>query len=54
MPLREVTVAGLNCLLNRCYDSLLPVAREFPINVTWRASVALPAVSSPTASATRA
>ena len=42
MPLREVTVSGLNYLLNRCYDSLLPVAREFPINVTWRASVAMP------------
>jgi LacI family transcriptional regulator len=42
MPLREVTVSGLNCLLNRCYDSLLPVTREFLINVTWRASVALP------------
>lgn len=40
IPLREVTVSGLNCLLNRCYDSLLPVAREFPVNVTWRASVA--------------
>ena len=53
MPLREVTVAGLNCLLNRCYDSLLPVAREFPINVTWRASVALPAAGSLTASASR-
>jgi LacI family transcriptional regulator len=41
IPLREVTVSGLNCLLNRCYDSLLPVAREFPVNVTWRASVAV-------------
>jgi len=37
-----VTTSGLNCLLNRCYDSLLPVVREFPINVVWRASVALP------------
>jgi len=42
IPLREVTVSGLNCLLNRCYDSLLPVQREFPINVTWRASIAMP------------
>jgi LacI family transcriptional regulator len=40
IPLREVTVSGLNCLLNRCYDSMLPVVREFPVNVTWRASVA--------------
>ncbi len=42
IPLREVTVNGLNFLINRCYDSLLPVEREFPINVVWRASVALP------------
>jgi LacI family transcriptional regulator len=42
IPMREVTANGLNCLLNRCYDSLLPVEREFPINVVWRASVALP------------
>jgi LacI family transcriptional regulator len=42
IPLREVAVSGLNFLLNRCYDSLLPVQREFPINVVWRASVALP------------
>lgn len=41
IPLREVTVSGLNCLLNRCYDSLLPVSRDFPVNVTWRASVAM-------------
>jgi LacI family transcriptional regulator len=47
IPLREVTVSGLNFLLNRCYDSLLPVEREFPINVVWRASVALPAQSHP-------
>jgi len=53
MPLREVTVSGLNCLLNQCYDSLLPVAREFPINVVWRASVALPPQSSSTAAAAR-
>ncbi|HZM43698.1 MAG TPA: substrate-binding domain-containing protein, partial [Burkholderiales bacterium] len=42
VPLREVTVSGLNFLLNRCYDALLPVEREFPINVVWRASVTLP------------
>ena len=47
IPLREVTVSGLNFLLNRCYDSLLPVQREFPINVIWRASVALPPQSRP-------
>jgi LacI family transcriptional regulator len=53
MPLREVTVSGLNCLLNQCYDSNLPVAREFPINVVWRASVALPPQASSAAAAAR-
>ena len=42
IPMREVTVSGVNSLLNRCYDTLLPVSREFPVNVTWRASVAMP------------
>ena len=49
VPLREVTTSGLNFLLNRCYDSLLPVEREFPINVVWRASVALPPQPHPVA-----
>ena len=47
--LREVTTSGLNFLLNRCYDSLLPVEREFPINVVWRASVTLPPQGHPVA-----
>ncbi len=42
IPLREVTVAGVHCLLNRCYDAGLPVERDFPVGVTWRASVAPP------------
>ncbi|RTL23342.1 MAG: LacI family transcriptional regulator [Burkholderiales bacterium] len=42
IPSREVTLAGLNWLLNRCYDMALPVAREFEITVSWRASVAAP------------
>jgi LacI family transcriptional regulator len=42
IPLREVTVAGMHCLLNRCYGESLPVAREFPVSVTWRASVGTP------------
>ena len=42
IPLREVTLSGLNWLLNRCYGSSLPYAREFPISVTWRASIAPP------------
>ena len=53
IPMREVTVSGLNCLLNRCYDSLLPVQREFPINVTWRASVAVAAPLRPAAGLAR-
>ena len=42
IPSHEVTLAGLNWLLNRCYDMALPVARQFEISVTWRASVAAP------------
>jgi len=42
VPLHEVTVAGVHCLLNRCYDVGLPVERKFPVGVTWRASVAPP------------
>jgi LacI family transcriptional regulator len=40
IPLREVTVSGLNCLLNLCYGYSLPVQRDFAVSVTWRASVA--------------
>lgn len=40
IPLREVTLNGLYWLLNQCYDSSLKVAREFPISVSWRATVA--------------
>ena len=43
IPSREVTLAGLNWLLNRCYDMALPIARQFEISVAWRASVAAPA-----------
>ena len=42
IPSHEVTLAGLNWLLNRCYDAELPVSRQFDISVTWRASVAAP------------
>lgn len=42
IPSHEVTLAGLNWLLNRCYGQQLPVARQFDISVTWRASVAAP------------
>jgi LacI family transcriptional regulator len=42
IPSREVTLAGLHWLLNRCYGMELPVDRRFDITVTWRASVAAP------------
>ena len=40
MPWREMTLNGLNALLNRCYDLQRPVARAFPVSVTLRASLA--------------
>lgn len=42
VPWRAVTLAGLNALLNRCYGLERDVARDFPISVTHRASLALP------------
>ncbi|HEY5801180.1 MAG TPA: LacI family DNA-binding transcriptional regulator [Burkholderiaceae bacterium] len=40
MPWREMTLNGLNALLNNCYDLKREVAREFPVSVTVRASLA--------------
>jgi LacI family transcriptional regulator len=40
MPWREMTQNGINALLNLCYGMQRPVAREFPVNVTLRASLA--------------
>lgn len=40
IPLREVTVSGLNYLLNLCYGLALAARRDFAVSVTWRASVA--------------
>ena len=40
VPWRDVTLNGLNALLNRCYGSTRPVGRDFPITVTARASLA--------------
>ena len=40
IPWRDVTLSGLNTLLNRCYGGARPVAREFPISLTERASLA--------------
>lgn len=39
IPLREVTMSGLHHLINLCYEDVLPVAKKFPLSVTWRASV---------------
>ena len=40
MPWREMTLNGLNALLNRCYGLQRPVQRDFPVSVTLRASLA--------------
>ena len=40
MPWREMTLNGINALLNRCYDLHRPVSRTFPVSVTLRASLA--------------
>jgi len=40
VPWSDVTLNGLHWLLNRCYGAERPVARRFPVRVTWRASVA--------------
>jgi LacI family transcriptional regulator len=40
MPWREMTQAGINALLNLCYDMRRPVMREFPVSLTVRASLA--------------
>lgn len=37
---RDVTLSALNELLNRCYGTDRPVAREYPVTVTMRASLA--------------
>ncbi len=36
---REMTMNGLNELLNRCYDLGRPVTRQFAVGMTWRSSV---------------
>ncbi len=42
IPWRDVTMNGLNALLNRCYGTDRPVVRDFPISVTQRASLGTP------------
>jgi LacI family transcriptional regulator len=41
IPWRDVTLNGLRWLLNECYGTKNPVLREFPLSVTWRASVGI-------------
>lgn len=47
IPLREVTLNGLHWLLNQCYGSALKIDREFPIGISWRATVAKPPGTKP-------
>ena len=42
IPWREMTMNGLNALLNRCYGGERPVRRDFAISVTERASLGKP------------
>lgn len=42
IPWSEMTMNGLNYLLNRCYDLKRPVVREYPLHVAERASIAAP------------
>ncbi len=41
IPWRQITLNGVRWLLNECYGETQPVLREFPVSVTWRASVAM-------------
>jgi LacI family transcriptional regulator len=45
IPWRDVTLSGLNALLNRCYGGARPEARDFPISLTERASRAAAAAA---------
>lgn len=40
MPWTEMTLNGLNCLLNRCYDMNRPYSHVYKVSVTERASLA--------------
>lgn len=51
VPWRDVTLNGLNALLNRCYATARPVSRDFPITVTARASLGAPGANAAGASA---
>ena len=41
IPWTDVTLNGVRWLLNECYGTALPVVRDFPLSVTWRASVVI-------------
>ncbi len=43
MPWTEMTMNGLNCLLNVCYGMDRPFTHEYAVTVTERASLARPA-----------
>lgn len=45
IPWSDVTLNGLYCLLNRCYNLTKPIKRKFPVSVTHRASVGPPSLS---------
>ncbi len=47
MPWTEMTLNGLNCLLNRCYDMHRPISRDYQVSVTERASLAKARVARP-------
>jgi LacI family transcriptional regulator len=40
IPWREVVISATNALLNHCYHLKRPVARSFPISMTYRDSLA--------------
>jgi LacI family transcriptional regulator len=40
IPWHQITLNGVRWLINQCYGTRHKVAREFPVSVTWRASVA--------------
>ena len=42
MPWTEMTLNGLNCLLNLCYQMKRPFTHEYAVSVTHRASLAKP------------
>ncbi|NHZ64385.1 LacI family DNA-binding transcriptional regulator [Massilia genomosp. 1] len=39
MPWTEMTLSGLNCLLNRCYGMERPVTHDYPVTIALRASL---------------